>query len=1248
MCVVFCPAMRSWCRATVESLFLGSVRSQAMCFLVDHGERVIVSTEDVRAPLDKFLQLPFRMQRFQLARIHPMRLKVSICHETAHLVPSPQWDRSATKYLHDLLQASTLVEAFLCETHANCTAVELYLTIRNVKICVNDDLVVKKFACFSSGKAMARGEQSGSEDHSPTSLAWDDIASPHKILEMNGCCTVRPPHSRFLTRRGMNDKYLSRELATEQTHGTCRDKSRESVEVLGPAGSPSPDNDGFFNGPETYSRGVCESDGSIRSLDKKKRKKCGTRDTHDNNTELQEPAFCQGPNTTDQLVCARLLQLLNPDPLNLCLECLDDNVVGSKCSSSGVLVHSVVPISPCSSLSRAAITPQFRKFLLRRKYSGPNLAEGYFWPAVARGCDTLLVSSGGGDPLSYLPPLLAQLQLASVYSTFTAHTGPIAVILCPSWEKVQSVLELLEHSQATGNLRPAAVLLGLGKGEAKRSKIHTNCQLLVTTPFSLSRLLEEQCFQFLRLCHLVLDEAHELFSRAPDQMAAILEYFKKVVSREETGTCPRQMVAVSRHWSQELEGVVQEHMLNPCIIVTVTEEAALYGGVHQMVLLCLECNKTSVLLSSLDFNPSIPQKTLIITNSAKEVEHVYKAVSSAAVFSLKVHEGLAYQFDFVVEQWKKDIDPGTQVILVTTNDCMKALGIRDATCVVHYGFPSSPKLFGNRLFCMSDNFRNLSEKCQGSSKGLAPTVRSVLILSERNARHVSGVLRYLRRAGAALPSELLQFAQGVQQAREEQKTDRVLCSHLKSLGFCRDSTLCPDRHIINKTLDRPLHPENGTILVLPLYIKSANVYYGRIVKQKDDPYEILAAEMCSHYAKERLFAKEVVEGGLYAVQEEDIYSRVHVTKVPDRRDQLFSSVTAHFLDEGRTQEVKSHQLLQLPPEFQSLPSQAVEIILCRAQPIDGEMDWDPKVTRVISLKIKGKLHQAKVVMCLGNTVWVDPMIRMTRLPGLKTVINEYNVHAEVLATGMGTTNPGHLELLRALCLGEQTSAEGQPSVRNGFEAEAPSLEQRVQAAEDVLANRMKAALASLCNVVEPFEPVEMLKDPNRITVSNGALSKPSLEGTSVENERMVSFHPQIKWFQAKETVTLRVKLLNPINQNCEFFTNRVLYSAYVNNRRYCANLDLHSDISMDQCSWEMNCNEPVIKLVKKKKGEWKSLLKYKACFSCIPSYFVSYDFDHFEDEEAPLSKPVSNGLWFLADTGESDCYVNSESGSESD
>ncbi len=126
-------------------------------------------------------------------------------------------------------------------------------------------------------------------------------------------------------------------------------------------------------------------------------------------------------------------------------------------------------------------------------------------------------------------------------------------------------------------------------------------------------------------------------------------------------------------------------------------------------------------------------------------------MSNKSAFCLKTHEGLTHQFDFVIQQWRKDIGPSTHVILgkqsiflktanretlstlktfkgicsnfsvlffavfdiwppVTTNECLKYLGIRDATCIVHYGFPTSPRVFGSRLFCMARNFRNLSAR----------------------------------------------------------------------------------------------------------------------------------------------------------------------------------------------------------------------------------------------------------------------------------------------------------------------------------------------------------------------------------------------------------------------------------------------------------------------------------------------------------------------------------------------------------
>lgn len=41
-----------------------------------------------------------------------------------------------------------------------------------------------------------------------------------------------------------------------------------------------------------------------------------------------------------------------------------------------------------------------------------------------------------------------------------------------------------------------------------------------------------------------------------------------------------------------------------------------------------------------------------------------------------------------------------------------------------------------------------------------------------------------------------------------------------------------------------------------------------------------------------------------------------------------------------------------------------------------------------------------------------------------------------------------------------------------------------------------------------------------------------------------SFHPQIKWFQRGEFVTVCVKLINPVMQKCEFNSDTVIYRSH--------------------------------------------------------------------------------------------------------
>lgn len=68
-------------------------------------------------------------------------------------------------------------------------------------------------------------------------------------------------------------------------------------------------------------------------------------------------------------------------------------------------------------------------------------------------------------------------------------------------------------------------------------------------------------------------------------MATILQHFQKVTSSEEKASCPQQVVAVAKRWTSHMEGLLANHMPQPCVVMTVPEEAALYGDVQQVSLI---------------------------------------------------------------------------------------------------------------------------------------------------------------------------------------------------------------------------------------------------------------------------------------------------------------------------------------------------------------------------------------------------------------------------------------------------------------------------------------------------------------------------------------------------------------------------------------------------------------------------------------------------------------------------------------
>lgn len=50
-----------------------------------------------------------------------------------------------------------------------------------------------------------------------------------------------------------------------------------------------------------------------------------------------------------------------------------------------------------------------------------------------------------------------------------------------------------------------------------------------------------------------------------------------------------------------------------------------------------------------------------------------------------------------------------------------------------------------------------------------------------------------------------------------------------------------------------------------------------------------------------------------------------------------------------------------------------------------------------------------------SQIWCSlPKVRVTKMAGTRALINEYSLQSEILKTGMGVSNPEHLDVLREL------------------------------------------------------------------------------------------------------------------------------------------------------------------------------------------------------------------------------------------
>ncbi|XP_017596474.1 PREDICTED: putative ATP-dependent RNA helicase TDRD12 isoform X1 [Corvus brachyrhynchos] len=1161
--VVFSEELQCWCRALVESVQRQADGCQLRCFLVDYARYCSVASENMRVLVRAFAKIPYRATKCRLYCTKPLTLCIDYCEDTAKIGPAKRWDAAAIQHFRKLLEEATEVKATVQAVEEKVLEVFLFVTVGDDKICVNDDLIAKHFAYYKE----AEGSSSDDSDNEVS------LNAKYVPLEFIGPTFVARPKLPF--------------------------------------GEVSPPVEPGLAGWNSALEKICQRSSTV---------------INDNTVPVVNmvPGL---PSKEDKAVQTdRLPQSLNSNSLQT-HPVEDDQQSLQNVGEEKNFVFLSKKIEPSSVLETAPLFDGLKKELSWNKFSGPTFTESYCWPPAAQGYDVIVISHQGKDPLLYIPPVLTLLQLESDYQALPNMGGPLALILCPGWKKAQLVFDLLKtYKKSCRYLHPMLIILGQNKEAASQVEIR-DCKVVVTTPHNLLRLLEHNTWLLLRLCHLVLDEIEVLLSDTTEKVFTILDCYKKAAAQAR-GNPSRQIIAVGTQWNKHIIPLIKEFMNDPYIVITVIEEAAIFGNVQQVVQPCMSSSKTAELLKILDFTQKNLQKVLVCTDSVTEVEIIHKALKSNSIVSLKKHKESKCNAKCVLERWRKMHSSGTLAVLVLADDCLQPLGITDATCVIHFSFPS-PGVFRQRLQCMTDNFCTVIKDSAVDQEHTK--AKSVILLTENSSCHAPGILHCLKRAEAEIPEELNDSAARVRESEENEKFSRPLCASLKTFGICRNRTACPDRHQINLSTDMAQNTADEMIetpdrvTILPLHIVHATNYFGRIVKKQEDQYTVLAKEMNDYFKVpgHRISVNIVEKSVFYGLCEGAICHRVQVVETPAKDEENVCEVTIKYIDEGRTSQVKSDQLLHLPAKFQSLPAQAVEIIVCRVKPIDNEVEWNPKVTDHINHKIKGKLHHAKVVHTLGKTVWVDPMVRVTNLPVLKIRINEYSIRSEILSTGLGTDNPEHIAEIQKLCRQMPVLDHAKNLEHLSTKEDTAGLEE-VSSPQDTL---IEEDSAEGCNT-------------SATPPSDDAVQAKEAEDSTVHQQK--GCHPQIKWFQDNVTVTLRLQMLKAADSKCEFSKEKVVFSAYSEGRLYAADLELYQSIIAEKSTCVIKDREAVILLVKEKKGEWCKLLKNK-------NVHVSLDFEHWEESEDERPFTVGSAKLSYPPAGYEDWFESSEdSDTESD
>uniref|UniRef100_T1KLU4 RNA helicase n=1 Tax=Tetranychus urticae TaxID=32264 RepID=T1KLU4_TETUR len=654
-----------------------------------------------------------------------------------------------------------------------------------------------------------------------------------------------------------------------------------------------------------------------------------------------------------------------------------------------------------------------------KNFSTPTPVQAHLWPIIFRGRSATCISAPkSGKTLAYLIPALSSTQFANKdpAAIIYGDEGPKVVIVCYGMSKAYEIrdycLDLLD-----GAKEPRVLTITIDNEKKVPLKLLNGCEILISTPGPLKRLIADGYIRFDICSLLVFDNADKIFTIQPEFVQSIvLSYFTSYRKRLRVNddnlnsllTAP--MLVLADSWTKEVANFSKEYMKNSINIFGDLFEAAIAHDLNYKVHF-VEAEEERIsylgdLIHGLLCRGTLNRIAIVCSNDA-EIDIVIKAMTDLDVEPVALDSSnFNYEIAKLIDLCKNH----PRAITIITDDKIKEVPqLNFIDTLVHYSMPVHSDIFRIRFLLMSNLIKNGEQ------------INTHFLLSPVNGNHAHFLCQTLRRI-SEIPSCLNNL---------RNLSYRPLCENFLAFGFCPfESTICINRHEF-KPCESPNEdlPMDGQVKFEICHIITINQFYIRIVEYRDSRnedghwvkypclYRSIKNELQAY--KQGPFTDDKIPtiGKIYGLA---VLGTVHRVRIIENLGQLTVKETnaplnedtpyqlqVSFVDFGHQSKALSNQLIELPENLRDYPSLAFKAYLLGIKPVDGDMEWTHNPTETLSRFMSdGKVLKASAWIRLQrkSIFWIDNMQITQNLKVLDVIVTSWNPKSDLIDTGLAVKN----------------------------------------------------------------------------------------------------------------------------------------------------------------------------------------------------------------------------------------------------